>query len=57
MNYIIQAFKALEEIDDDAVVVKAKPKKQLKERHSIAIKTIKEGLGLTNEEYQKYFKN
>ena len=32
-------------------------KKQLKERHSIAIKTIKEGLGLTNEEYQKYFKN
>ena len=31
MNYIIQAFKALEEIDDDAVVVKAKPKKQLKE--------------------------
>ena len=32
-------------------------KKQLKERHSIAIKTRKEGLGLTNEEYQKYFKN
>ena len=32
-------------------------KKQLKERHSIAIKTIKEGLGLTNEEYEKYFKN
>ena len=32
-------------------------KKQLKERHSIALKTIKEGLGLSNEEYQKYFKN
>ena len=31
-------------------------KKQLKERHKIAINTIKEGLGLTNEEYQKYFK-
>lgn len=32
-------------------------KKQLKERHKVAINTIKEGLGLTNEEYQKYFKN
>ncbi|MBQ2873510.1 MAG: CotH kinase family protein [Bacilli bacterium] len=32
-------------------------KKQLKERHQIALNTIKEGLGLTNEEYQKYFKN
>jgi ppGpp synthetase/RelA/SpoT-type nucleotidyltranferase len=32
-------------------------KNQLKERHSIAIKTIKEGLDLTNEEYKKYFKN
>ena len=31
-------------------------KKQLKERHKIALNTIKEGLGLTNEEYQKYFK-
>ena len=31
MNYIIQAFKALEEIDDDAVVVKVKPRKTLKE--------------------------
>lgn len=32
-------------------------KKQLKERHSIAINTIKEGLDLTDEEYKKYFKN
>lgn len=32
-------------------------KKQLKERHNVALKTIKEGLDLTNEEYQKYFKN
>ena len=31
MNYIIQAFKALEDIDDDAVVVKVKPRRQLKE--------------------------
>lgn len=31
-------------------------KKQLKERHNIAINTIKEGLDLTNEEYKKYFK-
>lgn len=31
MNYIIQAFKALEDIDDDAVVVKPKAKKPLKE--------------------------
>ena len=31
-------------------------KKQLKERHKIALNTIKGGLGLTNEEYQKYFK-
>ena len=30
-------------------------KKQLKERHTIAINTIKEGLDLTNEEYHKYF--
>ena len=32
-------------------------KKQLKERHKIAITSIKEGLDLTDEEYQKYFKN
>ena len=32
-------------------------KKQLKQRHSIAINTIKKGLGLTDEEYKKYFKN
>jgi hypothetical protein len=32
-------------------------KKQLKERHAIALKSIKEGLDLTNEEYKKYFKN
>ena len=31
-------------------------KNQLKERHKIALNTIKGGLGLTNEEYQKYFK-
>ena len=31
-------------------------KKQLKEREKIVLNTIKEGLGLTNEEYQKYFK-
>ena len=31
-------------------------KKQLKERHKIAINTIKEGLDLTDEEYKKYFK-
>ena len=31
-------------------------KTQLKERHKIALNTIKGGLGLTNEEYQKYFK-
>ena len=31
-------------------------KKQLRERHKIALNTIKGGLGLTNEEYQKYFK-
>ena len=31
MNYIIQAFKALEEIDDDVVVVKPKQKRALKE--------------------------
>ena len=31
MNYIIQAFKALEDIDDNAVVVKVKPRKTLKE--------------------------
>ena len=31
-------------------------KKQLKERHQIALNTIKEGLGLTDAEYQKYFK-
>jgi len=30
-------------------------KKQLKERHAIALKTIKSGLKLTNEEYNKYF--
>jgi len=28
----------------------------LKERHTIALNTIKEGLDLTNEEYNKYFK-
>ena len=32
-------------------------KKQLKERHSIAINSIKKGLDLTDEEYKKYFKN
>ena len=32
-------------------------KKQLKERHRIALNTIKEGLDLTDEEYKKYFKN
>ena len=32
-------------------------KKQLKERHNIAINTIKEGLDLTDEEYKKHFKN
>jgi hypothetical protein len=31
-------------------------KKQLKERQKIALNNIKGGLGLTNEEYQKYFK-
>ena len=31
-------------------------KKQLKERHKIVLNNIKGGLGLTNEEYQKYFK-
>lgn len=31
MNYIIQAFKALEDIDDDVVVIKPKVRKQLKE--------------------------
>ena len=31
-------------------------KTQLKERNKIALNTIKGGLGLTNEEYQKYFK-
>lgn len=31
-------------------------KKQLKERHNIAINTIKEGLDLTDEEYKRYFK-
>ena len=31
-------------------------KKQLKERHKIVLNSIKGGLGLTNEEYQKYFK-
>lgn len=32
-------------------------KKQLRERHSIALKTVKSGLKLTNQEYNKYFKN
>lgn len=32
-------------------------KKQLRERHSIALNTVKNGLKLTNEEYNKYFKN
>ncbi len=31
-------------------------KKQLKERHNVILNTIKGGLGLTDEEYQKYFK-
>ena len=31
-------------------------KKQLKERHKIALNTIKGGLGLTDAEYKKYFK-
>jgi len=31
-------------------------KKQLKQRHSIAINTIQKGVGLTDEEYKKYFK-
>ena len=31
-------------------------KKQIKERHSIALSTIKKGLGLTDAEYNKYFK-
>lgn len=30
-------------------------KKQLKERRNLVLKTVKEGLGLTNEEYKKYF--
>ena len=32
-------------------------KKQLKERHKIALNTIKEGLDLSDSEYKKYFKN
>ena len=32
-------------------------KKQLEERHKVALKTIKGGLGLTDEEYQTYFKH
>ena len=31
-------------------------KSQLKERYKVALNTIKGGLGLTDEEYQKYFK-
>ena len=32
-------------------------KKQLRERHKIVLDNIKGGLGLTNEEYKKYFKS
>ena len=32
-------------------------KKQLKERYNVFLNTVKEGLGLTNEEYKKYFKS
>ena len=32
-------------------------KKQLRERHKIVLNNIKGGLGLTNEEYKKYFKS
>ena len=31
-------------------------KRQLSERHKIALNTIKGGLGLTDAEYKKYFK-